>query len=214
MKNDQKIIISTVLGTVLLFIGILWLTSSSQTPIEVSVNDLVTDTPHAIGADSSAAVMTIVEFSDFDCPACALTYPTVKDFVDSNSDKVRLVYRHFPLVSIHPNAQLAAVASEVAAESGLFWQYHDLLFKNQALWSDSTKAEDLFADYAEELGMDRSFFIDQLSNEQLIANVFEDTAKARELRLNATPTFFINGELVQGAMTQDLLERYLQMVQK
>jgi len=98
--------------------------------------------PRIVSAGSSAtrgkvgSPVTIVEFSDFQCPYCSKAHPTIKQVMDEYGDKVQLVFKHFPLVSIHPRAQITAEAAECAKDQGKFWEFHDQLFEKQADWSN------------------------------------------------------------------------------
>ena len=86
---------------------------------------------------TNAAPNLLVEYSDFQCPACGIYYPIVKQLAEEENERVKVVYRHFPLRSIHPNAELAAKASEAAGKQNKFWEFHDMLFERQSRWSKS-----------------------------------------------------------------------------
>jgi protein-disulfide isomerase len=209
MKSEHKIIISVLVITVLTFIGLVWLMNRVQTPEAVDQAYLIGGDPFAKGAVEDQTILTIVEFSDFQCPACRAAAPLLEDFVESNQDKVRLIYRHFPLVSIHHNAREAAVASEVAGAEGKFWEYHNLLFERQEEWSQETDPTDLFVQYAVELELDSEMFRQNMGVDTYEINVRDDQNTAQDLNLNSTPTFFFNGELHRGVPTQDDLYNYL-----
>ncbi len=179
-----------------------------QEPVEVRDPELSNDpTPTADPTASAAAqtdqqaVVTIVEFSDFQCPACKQTSPLLKQVLAAYPENTRLVYRHMPLVSIHPFAQLAAQASEAAADEGKFWEYHDLLFDRQQEWSrlDSLeKAGDIFVTYAEELGIDSGSFRAKMGSEEIKQRVTTDLAEGVQLGVNATPTLFVDNTPVSA----------------
>jgi len=213
MKGDQKLIIGVIVATVVLFIGILWLTSTTQTIPQVDQAEIVGDAPHAKGASADEAILTIVEFSDFQCPACKAAEPLLTQFVEENAGEVRLVYRHYPLNTIHPNARYAAIASEIAAEYGLFWEYHDELFAGQTGWSAESDPTDIFVGYAETVGIDVEEFRTTLENAQdgsvYAQAVQTDQAKASELNLDSTPSFYFNGTLIAGVPTEALLQQQL-----
>jgi len=213
MKGDQKLIIGVIVTTVVLFIGILWLTSTNQTIPQVDQTEIVGDAPHVKGASEEDAVLTIVEFSDFQCPACKAAEPLLTQFVEENPGEVRLVYRHYPLNSIHPNARYAAIASEIAAEYGLFWEYHDELFARQTDWSGESDPTDMFVGYAETVGIDVEEFRTALENSQqgsIYAQAVQaDQSKANELNLDSTPSMYFNGTLTPGVPTAAFLQQKL-----
>ncbi len=135
----------------------------------------------------------IVEFSDFQCPACGAAEPTVRKILAEFGDRVKLTYRHFPLSSIHPFAQKAAEASECAAEQGRFWEMHGKLFQNQ----QNLKSDDLKR-YAQDLGLDTSIFNACLASGKMGPVVASDLSYGLSIGVDSTPTFFINGEKRNG----------------
>ena len=196
-----------VIVSIVIFAGLIWLVDGSQTPTTVDLGYLIGSDPHTKGPEDAA--LTIVEFSDFQCPACKAAGPVLDAFLQDNPEDVRLIYRHFPLVSIHLNSRAAAVASEVAAESGKFWEYHDLLFANQATWSQESDPTDLFVSYAAQLDIDSETFREKLSQTAYNTAVRDDQVIAQDLNLNSTPTLFINGELYSGVPSTSDLYQYL-----
>lgn len=139
------------------------------------------------------AKVTIIEFSDFQCPFCARAQPTLEQIFQTYGSKVRLVYRDFPL-SFHQNAQKAAEAAECADEQGKFWEYHDILFANQnALDTESLKK------YAAELKLDSQKFNSCLDSGKYGQEVKKDFSDGQSAGVQGTPAFFINGRLVSGA---------------
>lgn len=142
------------------------------------------------------AKVTLVEYSDFQCPACAAFVPIIaKAFAEPElKDRVRLVYRYFPL-SIHPNAQLASQAGQAAALQGKFWEMHDLLFEKQAVWSplSGKAAKDAFAAYAEQLGLDKGRFLSDIDRNAVKDRVKTDVDSGTVSDVNSTPSFFVNG---------------------
>lgn len=146
----------------------------------------VNDSDHVQGAES--APITLVEYGDYQCPYCRKAHPIVKRIQEEMGDKLRFVFRDFPLRKIHPNAQHAAEASEIAAQFGKFWEMHDLLFENQTSLEDEN-----LADYAESLGIDRERFLEDLENGTFEKKVRDEFISGIESGVNATPTFFING---------------------
>jgi protein-disulfide isomerase len=142
---------------------------------------------------SSSAPVTLVIFSDFQCPYCRSFSTTIKKVVDQYKDKVRLVFRQYPLTNIHPQAQKAAEASLCAAAQGHFWEMHDLLFQNQA----NLKDEDLKS-RADKLGLDAPAFNQCLDLSRSAALVMEDVRAGAKAGVEGTPAFFINGRFFSG----------------
>ncbi|MFE3165981.1 Na+/H+ antiporter NhaA [Streptomyces sp. NPDC059224] len=139
------------------------------------------------------AAVTLVEYGDFECPYCGQAEAVVRELLGTDAD-VRYVWRHLPLTDVHPNAQLAAEASEAAARQGRFWDMHDLLLERQ----DALGARDLLR-YAEELGLDAARFRRDLQQRRGAPRVAEDVDSADLSSVSGTPTFFINGRRHHGA---------------
>jgi Na+/H+ antiporter NhaA len=140
----------------------------------------------------ATASVTIVECGDFECPNCGQAEPVVRDLL--TDDDIRYVWRHLPLTDVHPQAELAAEASEAAGAQGKFWEMHDLLLARQ----DRLRATDLLQ-YADELGLDRDQFHDQLKRHVFAGRVARDVESADLSGVSGTPTFFINGQRHYGA---------------
>ncbi|MFD7894722.1 Na+/H+ antiporter NhaA [Streptomyces sp. NPDC059743] len=139
------------------------------------------------------APVTVVEYGDFECPYCGLAEPVIRELLADSGD-VRYVWRHLPLTDVHPNAQLAAEASEAAAEQGAFWEMHDLLLDHQG----DLRLADLLR-YAAETGLDTDRFHRNLRHHKGAARVAEDVETADMSGVSGTPTFFINGRRHHGA---------------
>jgi protein-disulfide isomerase len=151
------------------------------------------------------AKVTVVEFSDFQCPFCKSYFDqTAAQLNDTyiKTGKISFAYRHFPLTSIHPNAQKAAEASECANEQSKFWEYHDKLFAEQDTWSPLAAADAAtnFVEYAGALGLDTAQFSSCLESEKFKQKVADDNADSALAQVDATPTFFVNGVRVTGAV--------------
>lgn len=140
------------------------------------------------------APVTIVEFSDFQCPFCKNATATVKQVMEKYPGKVKLVFRDFPIPTLHPGAPKAHEAARCAGEQGKFWEYHDLLFEK----SPKLGAEDL-SQYAKDLKLDPSPFAQCLESGKHEAEVKRDVEEGTRLGVTATPTFFINGRQLVGA---------------
>lgn len=153
------------------------------------------------------AKTTLVEYSDFQCPACATLYSVIKKLLSEQGTNFRLVYRHFPLAQ-HGQAELAAAAAEAAGKQGKFWEMHDLLFENQRSWSGSSDiAEETFIGYASRLGLNVEQFKTDLVSQAVKDKIARDKTSGISGNVDATPTFFLNGEKVTSLSSYADLER-------
>lgn len=162
----------------------------------------ITKNDHILG-DFNAPI-TLVEFSDFECPFCERHYPTLKKILNDYKGKVRLVYKHFPL-SFHPNAQKAAEASECADEQGKFWEYHDKLFENQPNGYSLEK----FKQWAKDLGLNTSKFNECLDSGKYAQKVQADYQEGIQKGVQGTPATFVNGQLVSGALPYEVFKQII-----
>jgi protein-disulfide isomerase len=152
------------------------------------------------------APVTLVEFSDFHCPFCKRVQPTLEQVLERYPQKVKLVFRDFPLDKLHPQARGAAEAARCAKEQGKFWEYHDLLFTN----APKASSEDLET-YAEKAGLEVKEFQSCLSDGGHQAAVQKDVEEGARLGITGTPMFFINGRPLSGALP---LERFVQVIEE
>jgi protein-disulfide isomerase len=134
------------------------------------------------------APLTLVEYGDFECPHCGAAHGVVRQLLADAGDSLRLVFRHFPITTIHPRARPAAEAAEAAGAQGQFWAMHDTLFENQDRLGDS----DLLA-YAATLGLDVERFAGELASHAHAPRIREDFMSGVRSGVNGTPTFYVNG---------------------
>lgn len=134
------------------------------------------------------AAVTLVEYGDYECPYCGAAYPIIKELQERMGERLRFVFRNFPITTSHPHAEQAAEAAEAAAAQGRFWQMHDLLYENQQRLGD----EDLRA-YAGQLGLEVEPFDQELAEHVHAPRVREDFMSGVRSGVNGTPTFYING---------------------
>jgi protein-disulfide isomerase len=149
---------------------------------------------------SNGAVITLVEYGDFECPYCGEAYPIVKQVQEHFGDRLRFVFRNFPLGELHPHAAAAAQTAEFAAANGKYWPMHDLLFENQKRMSDS-----LFVSLARELGLKPESLEDALREGTFEERVIGDFKSGVRSGVNGTPTFFINGQRHDDSYQFDVL---------
>ncbi len=135
-----------------------------------------------------ADAVTLVEYGDYECPYCGAAYPIVKEVQAQMGERLRFVFRNFPIVTSHPHAEQAAEAAEAADAQGAFWQMHDLLYERQRRLAD----EHLHS-YAEELGLDVERFDAELAGHVHAPRVREDFMSGVRSGVNGTPTFYIDG---------------------
>ncbi|MCS7281748.1 MAG: peptidylprolyl isomerase [Anaerolineae bacterium] len=156
----------------------------------------VTDADWAQGPAS--APVTLIEYSDFQCPACARMESLLRLLKEGYGDQIRIVYRHFPLISIHDKAQITAEAAEAAGVQGKFWEMHNLLFERQGEWASlpTDQMPQVLAGYARELGLDVERFTRDLGNHTFQAKVMEQYRDATAMGLSGTPSFIVNGRFV------------------
>ena len=139
------------------------------------------------------ALVTLVEYGDYECPHCRQAHYVLQDLLAEMGDQVQLAFRNFPLTQIHPHAQQAAEAAEAAGAQGRFWPMHDTIYENQ----DALEEEDLMA-YAEQVGLDLDRFQLELFQGVYAPRVREDFLSGVRSGVNGTPTFFINGRRHDG----------------
>lgn len=210
--QNLKLLIGVIGGTLVVVFAMAYLFTSQEDtgPQQANLALVEGDVRHAQVAQSVAEADTeatssdntvavrIVEFSDFQCPACRATSPLVKDVIEQYPGQVELVYRHFPLETIHPHARLAAIASEVAAQEGQFWEYHDILFANQPEWSEASDPTEMFVGYAQEIGIDTDEFAAKLQESSYDDLVEADVLDGFALGIQGTPTIYVNGYQVNA----------------
>ncbi len=212
-NNTYRIVLwSSVIGAVVLAVaGMVWLANGGGQPhvYVPGVNEILAD-DHVFGkADSQ---VTLVEYADFECPACGAIYPTVKKLESDYGDRVRFVYRNFPIPG-HANGVPAAFAAGAAGLQGKFFEMAGLLFTNQETWStmDSGTLVKTFDGYAQSLGLNLDNFHADFNADVVKAKVDKDAQSGAKAGVDSTPTFFLNGVLIQSR-TYDEFKRELDKV--
>lgn len=184
-----KTILIFVAVTVGLLVGVGALLTQFSKSSDQPIADVAGERRHQRGEGE----VTVVEFSDLQCPACQSVQAPLAKILAKFEGRVQLVYRHFPLSKIHKNAQIAAQASEAANMQGKFFEFHDLLFAKQAEWSGLEDPTPKFGEYAQELGLDKEKFAADTVSDEAKEAVGVDSAAATRYALSGTPTFFVNG---------------------
>lgn len=158
--------------------------------------------PHTNDSDNIQgnlnASITLVEYGDYQCPHCGHAYPIVKNIQKTFGDKLRFVFRNFPLQNIHPMAVSAAIATLAAAKQDKYWKMHDIIFENQESLHGNS-----FSHFAQKLGLDLIQFDSDFSDEELSNKVYSDFESGVESGVNGTPTFFINNKRYNGNPSEE-----------
>jgi protein-disulfide isomerase len=158
----------------------------AHVPFELSVPVNATD--HVLGAPH--APVTVVEYGDFECPNCKQAQPALKLLLERFAERVRIVYRNFPLEDVHPRALAAAQAAECAGGQGKFWPMHDLLFANQPHLADKNLRA-----CAEQAGLEMARYTAEMDDQVYLQRVREQLKSGMDSGVRATPTFFVNGRI-------------------
>lgn len=202
MTNEVKIIVGISVLTLILVIGAAFLfggtsSSSSQSaqPIK-NANILIRKNSAEINNHSK---VTLVEFGDFECPACGAEYPVVTQILQNYKGKINYVFRNFPLPQ-HANAPEAAEAAEAAQAQGNFFGMFNLLYENQNTWGDANDPTSYFVQYAKDLHLDVKQFQSDVKSKKYASLIQQDINDGYAVNVNATPTFFLNGVPMVGVL--------------
>lgn len=205
MPRSAAVSIAAVVGALVLIVGVALLVVRPWEPptaapapapgSSTATAELVDDSTHLL-SDAGEGAPVVVEFFDYECPACGQFAPIVDDLVEQHGDEVTFAVRYFPLPS-HPNAVPAAVAAEAAAQQGAFAEMHALLFERQSEWAGADDAEATFRGYAEELRLDMTAFDEAVAADATLDRVALDANAGIALGVPSTPTFYVDGEQLQ-----------------
>jgi protein-disulfide isomerase len=163
----------------------------------------VSERDHIQGTED--APVTLVEYGDFECPYCGMAYPIIKDVQEQLGDRLRFVFRNFPISTSHPHAQHAAESAEAAGAQGSYWEMHDTLYENQ-----ETLADEHLRGFAEQLGLDMEQFERDMTEHRHEGRVREDFMSGVRSGVGGTPTFYINGLRYDGRWTEGQLLKALE----
>lgn len=192
MNQETKILGIIGVVTAILVVGAVFFLSKESKPKPADTSLLIRENSNKISTDSGK--LTIVEFGDYECPACGAVYPGLKQVLSEYSGKVNFVYRHFPLMQ-HKSAEIAAAAAEASGMQGKYWDMHNMLYERQDEWDEGADALGFFRKYATEIGLDVEKFVSDMGSEQAKQKVRNDLTDGLALGINSTPSFFFDGEL-------------------
>lgn len=211
MKKESKTLLWIVAVVVVVGIGFV-LSSNGSAPLANS-ELLVRADSHTTATGVYNYPVTLVEFGDYQCPACGFAEPLVEKLLTDYGNQIKLVFRHFPL-SQHKNALLAAQAAEAAGEQGKFWEMHRLLYTNQSAWGESDQALSFFLQYADQLKLNKETFTNDLQTQKFLSKVQNDQKDGNSLNIDATPTFFMNGKKYAGNLNYPSLKNSIDQALK
>ena len=149
---------------------------------------------------NAGAPIKVIEYTDFQCPACSRAAKTIKEEFLKNPDKIHIELKYFPL-PMHPFARRAAIYAECAAEQGKFWTFHDVLYNSQKSWTKMTTVDQYFSQLAVLLGVDGVRLSACVNGGTMEARISKDIKEGNSLGVNSTPTFFVNGKMVVGGQS-------------
>ena len=197
-NRKAKIWAAWIATVVAIVFGLWWLVASSNSQSKAAVPPSSEIVARDWRRGGEQALAQIIEYSDFQCPACGTYFPIIQELTEEFGDSVRFAYRHFPLRAIHPNAEAAARAAEAAGAQGAFWGMHDALFERQSEWSGARNPFDSFAGYAALLGLDAARFEADYNSDAVKDAVRAHETAGRRLGVAGTPTFVVNGERIEN----------------
>lgn len=208
MTTEAKVLTGIGIVTVGIVVAAAFFFGGKSTPEKQQVvagdniKRLVREDSHKKGGKE--AKVTIVEFGDFQCPACGAAHPIIAQLLEDYKGKgVTFVFRQYPL-PMHPNAKPAALAAEAAGAQGKFFEMYDKIYENQKEWSESKKPQDeFFVKYAEDIKLDVDKFKKDITDKKFDAKIQQDMDDAAAVGVSATPTFYLNGEEIVGGLPYD-----------
>lgn len=206
MKNIWLLVGSLGI-TLLAVIAVAFLfTKKANAPILPADPAIVLGDARFVDGKSDAKV-TITEFSDFQCPACRASQPLIEEIMKAASTSTRLVYRQFPLRTVHKNALAAAKAAEASGVQGKFWEMHDKLFSTQSDWEGLADPSSQFEGYAKELGMNVDQWKKDYEGKDMETRIAKDEQDGNLLGISGTPTFYVNNMKTDVSDLKDAVEK-------
>jgi len=199
-----------VLAVCIIGLGaIFWFTrEKANAPSDGNKGSSAQPSNHTFGAGKKGVIL--IEYGDFQCPACKAYFPLVKAVQDKFKDDITFQFRHFPLVQIHQNAFAASRAAEAAGMQNKFWEMHDILYEQQTTWAANSSPYTFFEGYAQQLGLNLTKFKEDYSSAAVNDIINADIKQGQALGANSTPTFVLNGKKVnQNPSDQKAFEKLI-----
>jgi protein-disulfide isomerase len=188
MSNRFFITLLVVIAGV---VGIFAFTKQKNTDTGSTGSSNSQPTNHVRGEGKSGVVL--VEYGDFQCPACGQYYPLIEELVSKYKDQITFQFRNFPLIQIHPNAMVAHRAAEAAEKQGKFWEMYNKLYQTQDQWSSGSNAGTIFESFATELGLDIVKFKSDVNSPDANSSINADIKEGQKLGVTSTPSFILDG---------------------
>lgn len=197
----------TVLAVIaVIVVGAIWIQNNKGNKASGSGNG--TPSNHIEGSTSTG--VKLVEYGDYECPYCGEYYPIVKQVVAEYQNQIQFQFRNLPLTQLHPNAFAAARAAEAASLQGKFWEMHDTLYQNQNDWTQSSNPTPIFNSYATQLGLNLTQFKSDYSSDKVNNTINADVNEFNKTKAEeATPTFFLDGQLVHPTQSVQSFEQLI-----
>lgn len=217
MTNETKVLTGIGIVTVAIVVGAALFFGGKSAPSQTTkVNEdqskmLVRENSHIKGPKD--AKVTLIEFGDFQCPACGMAHPVVSQLLKDYDGKIRFVFRQFPL-PMHANGKTSAQAAEAAGEQGKFFEMYDALYENQKEWGEDKNPMQFFEKYAKNIGLDVEKFKKDVEAKKYEEFIQKEIADGNALGVSATPTFFLNNEKIIGGIGYDELKAKIEALLK
>lgn len=183
---SNRFFIIVLVGLAIVF-GVVLFNSKDDAPASKA-----SPTNHVLGEGTSG--VTLIEYGDFQCPACGAFFPVVQQVKAKYGDQITFQFRHFPLIQIHRHALLSSRAAEAAGKQGKFFEMHDLLYQSQTNWTNSEDPSEMFVGFATQLELDEQQFRADLASQEINDIVLADVAEANAIGATSTPTFVLDGK--------------------
>lgn len=195
---------------ILSLFGLIKLTSNDSSVLSSTQINLPPVGKEDLVFGEKSAQITLIEYSDFQCPVCAIANAHIQQALNDYSGKIIFVYRFFPLTQIHKNSFISAQATYAAHLQGKFLEMENLLFENQQTWGEADNVKEIFLSYAQEIGLNTEQFIKDLEAEKTKAFINKQAEEGINLGINSTPTIFLNGRKITNPRTYEEFKQLIE----
>lgn len=212
-RNDLFKKAAIWIGAALILTASVWGLVALSNSTSDSKPDVITAPPISkddITIGSSSAKLSLVEYSDFQCPACAAYNPLVSQILAEFDGKIIYAYRFFPLSQTHKNAIISAKAGYAAYKQSKFKEMNDMLFSTQNDWAEKDNPQDIFIEYAKKIGLDVEKFKKDMDSDEAKNKIQKDTNQGMDIGVNSTPTFFLNNKKIESPGTYDNFKKLIE----